>query len=271
MEFLKKNYEKVLLGAVLLGLAVAVGFLPFLISSQKQALKELEESVRPANVKPLTNIDLTVAQAALKRLATPAMIDFGPPNRLFNPMPWQKAADGHLIPVSKVGPSALVVTNINPLFLRLSLDSVNTDASGNATYIIGVEKPGATGNTKSRMQVSCTINPPTKNAAKIFSMLEVKGKPEDPSEIVVQLEDSKERVSISKAKPFERIEGYTAELRYEPEKKRWDNCRVNVKPSPALAFNGEEYNIVAINKDEVVLSAKSNGKKWPLKAHTAAP
>ena len=269
MEFLKKNYEKVLLGLVLLGLAVAVGFLPFVISSQRQALQDLEDSVRPANVKPLTNLDLTIAETALKRSATPAMIDFGPPNRLFNPMPWQKAADGRPIPVAKVGPTALTVTNINPLYLKLSLDSVNTDPSGNATYIIGVEKPGNTGNSKTRMQVSCTLNPPTKNAAKIFSMAEVKGKADDPSEIIVELVDSKERVSIGKNKPFERVEGYMADLRYEPEKKKWDFCRVGSNTRPA--FNGEEYNIVAITKDEVVLSAKSNGKKWTIKAHTAAP
>jgi hypothetical protein len=98
-------------------------------------------------------------------------------------------------------------------------------------------------------------------------MLEVKGKPDDPTEVVVQMEDTKERAIISKTKPFERIEGYMADLRYEPEKKKWDNCRMNARPTPALAFNGEEYNIVALNKDEIVLSAKSNGKKWTIKAN----
>ena len=175
MDFLKKNYEKLLLGVVLLGLAVAVGFLPFLISSQRRALQEQEDSVRPANVKALTNLDLTIAEAALKRVSTPALIDFGPPNRLFNPMPWQKAADGRPIPVAKIGPTALMVTNITPLYLRLSLDSVNVDASSNTTYIIGVEKPAPTGAAKTKMQVSCTLNPLTKNAAKTFSMVEVKG------------------------------------------------------------------------------------------------
>jgi hypothetical protein len=267
MEFLKKNYEKVLLGLVLLGLAVAVGFLPFVISSQREALQSLEDSVRPANVKPLTNLNLTVAEAALKRISSPAMIDFGPPNRLFNPMPWQKGADGQLIPVAKVGPTALIVTNITPLYLRLTLDSVSVDTSGKPSYIIGVEQPGPVGNTKKRMQVSCTMDPITKNAAKVFNMIDVKGKPDDPSEIIVELIDTNERVSISKNKPYERVEGYMADLRYDPEKKRWDDRRVG--STPLLAFNGEEYNIVAITKDEIVLSAKSNGKKWTIKAQTA--
>jgi hypothetical protein len=193
------------------------------------------------------------------------MIDFGPPNRLFNPMPWQKAADGHLIPVAKVGPTALLVTNIRAMYLTLTLDSVSTDPTGNPTYIIGLEKPAATGVGKNRSQHSCT--PTSKN--KSFSMLEVKGKPDDPTELVVQMEDTKERAVITKTKPFERIEGYMADLRYDPEKKKWDNCREKARISPPLGFNGEEYNIVALNKDEIVLSAKSNGKKWTIKANAA--
>lgn len=263
MDFLKKNYEKLLLGIVLIGLIAALGFLPFFIASQKQSLQEKKDSIRPVNVQQLSNLDLTVSEAAVKRAATPAMIDFGPPNRLFNPMPWQKAADGHLIPVSKVGPTALMVTNVRPMYLTISLDSVNVDASGNPTYIIGVEKPSASGVGKSRNQMSCT--PTSKN--KVFSVQEVKGKPEDPTELVLQMEDTKERAVVSKTKPFERIEGYMADLRYEPEKKSWPNCRANARISPPLAFNGEDYNLVALNKDEIVLSAKSNGKKWTIKAN----
>lgn len=265
MDFLKKNYEKLLLGIVLLGLAVAVGFLPFVIASQKQSLQEKKDTVRAVNVKPLTNLDLSLPETALKRAATPATIDFGPPNRLFNPMPWQKASDNRLLPLSKVGPTALLVTNIRTLYLTLSLDQVNTDASGAPTYIIGMEKPSGTGTGKSRSQFSCT--PTAKN--KTFSIVEVKGKPDDPSEIDVQMEDTKEKGVIKKSQPFQRIEGFMVDLRYDPEKKKWDNCRLNVRPNPPLAFNGEEYNIVALNKDEVVLSAKSNGKKWTIKASAA--
>ena len=260
MDFLKKNYEKLLLGVVLLGLAGALASLPFFISSQRSELEDLNQKLRP-NPKPLTNLNLTIAEEALKKAAVPAMIDFGPPNRLFNPMPWQKQADERLIPIAKIGPTALIVTNIQELRLKLSLESVTPpDASGNCSYIIAMEKPAATGTTKTRTSFSCTAT--AKN--KFFTVLEVKGKPEDPTEIVVQMEDTKERAAIGKNKPFERIEGYMADLRYDPEKKKWDNCRINSRPLPT--FNGEEYNIVAINKDEVVLSAKSNGKKWTIKA-----
>src|SRR6266568_4994976 len=102
MDFLKRHYEKVLLGLVLVGLAVAVGVLPFFISSEQQKLRDVTSVVLNPKVKPLTNLDMSLPEQAFKRLASPAVIDFGPPNRLFNPMPWQKAADGKLIPATRV-------------------------------------------------------------------------------------------------------------------------------------------------------------------------
>ena len=61
MDFLKKHYEKVLLGVVLLGLAVAVAFLPFKIASEKQTLEDMRNQLIHPKVKPLTNLDLDPA------------------------------------------------------------------------------------------------------------------------------------------------------------------------------------------------------------------
>lgn len=271
MDFLKKHFEKILLGVVLLGLAVAVAFLPFVIANEKQRLEDMKTSVLHPKVEPLTNLDLSMAQAALKSVAMPVSLDLGPPNRLFNPMPWQKTADGHLVPQDKVGPSALTIVSITPLFMKLTLDSITpADPGGSPQYIIGIEKPAAYGARKIKTQDYCTTNPPTQN--KTFEMLSVNGKPDDP-QVIVKLKDTGETAAISTNKPFERIEGYMADLRYEPEKKHWENCRPNVRTSPPLAFNGEEYNVVAINPREVVLAAKSNGKKWTIAANptNAAP
>src|SRR5512146_1830528 len=140
MEFLKKNYEKILLGVVLLGLAAAVVFMLFYTASEQRRLSELTTNVLNPRVKPLTNIDLSLPEAALRRVATPAVIDLGPPNRLFNPMPWQKR--DRLIPGSKVGPNAIAVTNISPLYLRLTLDKIEPSDTG-VKYLIGIEKQAA--------------------------------------------------------------------------------------------------------------------------------
>jgi hypothetical protein len=266
MDFLKKHYEKVLLGLVLIGLAVAVAILPFFISNEKQKLRDVTSVVLNPKVTPLTNLDMSLPEQALKRVATPPAIDFGPPNRLFNPMPWQKAADGKLIAGTRVGPTSLVVTNITPLYLRLTLDKVDpgTPDSG-PKYVIGIEKQAApTPGQRSKKQTYCTINPPSKNET--FSMVEVKGKADDPAQIIVELRDTGDKVPITKDQPFKRVDGYTADLRYDLEKKTWTGRRVGQQ----ISFNGEDYNIVAINQSEVILSAKVNGKKWTIKANSNA-
>ena len=68
MDFLKKHYEKVLLGAVLLGLAAAVAFLFFKVASEKEELLRKETELTKPRVTPLADLDLTPYQAVLQRL-----------------------------------------------------------------------------------------------------------------------------------------------------------------------------------------------------------
>jgi len=257
MGFLKQHYEKILLGVVLLGLALAAGFLPILISSQKQKIEETRQTLIPKAPKPLTNLDLTVPTNALKRMAAAPIIDFSTKNKLFNPIPWQKRADGTLVKSTKVGPTAASVTNVMPLYLKITLDAVNISDTG-PHYVIGIEKEAARSPAqRPKKQAYCSLN--SKNET--FVLVAVKGKPEDPSELVLQLNDTGEQAVISKEKPFQRVDGYMADVRYDPESRKFPHCRVG----SALAFGGEEYNVVAIAPNEVVISAKSNQKKWTIK------
>ncbi len=266
MDFLKKHYEKVLLGVVLLGLAVAVAFLPLKIANEKQTLLNMRQQLINPKVKPLTNLDLTVPDNTLKRVAVPVTLDFSAPNRLFNPMLWQKAADGHLIKAdeSNIGPKALVITQIIPLYLKLTLDSVTTLGS-EPRYVIGIENEAAA-NAHDRYKRQKFCSPQEKT--ELFTLRGVKATP-NPTNVVVLLElnDTRKRVELSKDQPFRRVDGYMVDLKYPPESKTWKNRRVGAK----LPFNGEEYNIVAISEDEVVLSAKSNQKKWTVKYNASAP
>ncbi len=262
MDFLKKHYEKVLLGVVLLGLAVAVAFLPFKIASEKQALEDMRNQLIHPKVKPLTNLDLTVPDSVLKRMATPAMIDFGPPNKLFNPMPWQKAVDGRLIKVdaTNIGPNALTITKIIPLYLKLTLNEVIVLDQGPRCKI-GIDNEAAVAYRDRKKEKYC--KPGDKN--EVFTVRDIKvpaGNTTNGS-VVLEMNDTGQRVVLTKEQPFRRIEAYMADLKYAPESKTWANPPRRV--GNPLSFNGEEYNIVAITEDEVVLSAKSNQKKWTIK------
>lgn len=257
MDFLKKNYEKLLLAAVILCLAGVAAFLPFKIGSEKQKLQELTTGVLSPRVDPLTNLDLTVTTETLKRAGSPVIANFGPPNKLFSPMPWQKAADGHLIPLddTHIGPQAVTVTDISPLYLIITLDSVSALETG-TKYVIGVQREAAPlARDRSKKQSYTAVGGKTDS----FTLREAQGPAESPTNLVMELKDG-EVVSLSKEKPFRRVEGHMADLKYDPEKKSWRDQRVGA----TLSLNGEDYNVVAISTNEVVLSAKKNQKKWTI-------
>jgi len=263
MDFLKKHYEKVLLGVVLIGLAVAVGFLPFKIADEKQKLQDLSSQRTHPKVPPLTNLDLTMPESAIKRMGVAALIDFSTTNKVFNPMPWQQAKDNHLIPSMKAGPTAAVVTNITPLYLKMTLDSAIVSSDGSARYLIGVEHEAApTPDKRKKKQIGAKVGDKTE----AFFLRAVNGPPDNPTNVVLELLDTGEKAVVSKEQPFKRVDGYMADLKYEPEKKNWHNKRVG----DVLNFNAEDYKVVAITQNEVVLSAPSQ-KKWTLKSSTAPP
>ena len=264
MDFLKKNYEKVLLGAVLIGLAVAVAFLPFKIASEKEKLEEMERNLLHPKIKPLPALDMAPEDNALKLMATPATISFSAPNRLFNPMLWQKAADGHLIKAdsTNIGPYALVMTKMTPLYLKLSFDSMTVLDSG-SRYAIGVEKEASTNAADRRKRQ--TYGPVgTSDKEHTFTLRDAKAAPDNATNVTVNLEltDSGEHLSLTNGQTFKRVDGYMIDLKYPPENKTFNPGR---RVGDELIFNGEKYKIVAISDNELVLSATSNQKKWTVK------
>jgi len=93
-----------------------------------------------------------------------------------------------------------------------------------------------------------------------FTITGVQGPPANPTQLTLQLTDSGEMATLSPNKPFRRVDAYTADLNYSPEDKNWQGQRVG----DILKFAGDQYIIVAISQDQVVLSAASNQKKTTL-------
>ena len=258
MEFLKKHYEKMLLGAVLLGLAGAVVFLYFRVESEKAEDKGNSDKVTHPKITVLAEMDASGVQNVLKRATTPVSMDLAAPHKVFNPVPWQRNGE-HLERFSSTnfGPLAVVVTKLNPLNLELTLDSISVEDNA-AKFFVSVKKEAAVNvSERSKRQTVCRVG--EKNAT--FAVKAVEGPAESPTNVVVELNDSGETAVLSKEKPFQRVDGYTVDLRYPPDK-AWSNRRVGA--SIQLGFNNEEYTIVAINPTELTLKAKSNDKKWSI-------
>jgi hypothetical protein len=258
MDFVKKHYEKILLSVVLLGLMGVLVFMLYLIPSDRQRLADIRLSIISHAVKPLDPLDLTRETNVSARLQSPYKLDFSTTNKLFNPVPWQRKADGMLIKGSQAGPTAAVVTKITPLCLILTLDSIETNEFG-ARYVISMERQAAVlPAQRGKRQHYASVG--EKNET--FTIADVNGSPGDPAQLklILQLTDTGERATLSKDKPFRRTDGYTADLKYDPEGKKWQGQRIGAD----LKFAGDDNIVVAINQDTVILLARSNQKKTTL-------
>ncbi len=262
MDFIKKHYEKIILSIVLLGLVGALLGLPFLISSDQQRMKDLIDTIITTKTAPLPDLNLARQSNAAARLDSVADFDFSTTNKLFNPVEWRRSPDGAVFPI-KTGKEiveACVVTKITPLYFIISFDSVETNITP-PRYVIGVEHQAAL-NPAMRHKQQRYVSLPDDPKKDFFTLVQIKGAPENPDQLVLKLADTGETVSVSKDKPFERVDAYTADLKYDPEKKVF----LGRREGSAVSFGGEDYYIiVAIHQNEVILSAASNQKRTTLR------
>jgi hypothetical protein len=267
MDFVKKHYEKILLGFVLLGLVGALVFLPFMIARDQQQLREMSYGVVHPKAVPLPALNLTNETSVLERLQSPYKLDFSTTNKLFNPVQWQRTPDGRFIKLASGNEAGMaVVTKITPLYLILTLDSVETnDNELGARYVISMERQAsALPAQRGKRQHYASVGEKVGEKDDAFIIREASGSPADfgTLKLTVQLMDTGERATLSKDKPFRRVDGYSADLKYDLEKppKTWQGQRINAN----LRFDADDYIIVAIDQNSVVLSARSNQKKTTL-------
>jgi hypothetical protein len=88
----------------------------------------------------------------------------------------------------------------------------------------------------------------------------VKGAAENPDALIVKLNDSGETVTIPRSQPFKRVDDYSADFRYDPEKKVFHDRRVGDK----VAFGGADYVVVEVSSNQLTLADQSNQKKTSL-------
>ena len=93
-----------------------------------------------------------------------------------------------------------------------------------------------------------------------FSLAEVRGAAENPDSLTLKLVDSGELAVVTKDKPFRRVDAYTADFRYDPEKRVFRGRRTGDK----VSFGGTDYTVADVNQNELILQDLSNQKKTSL-------
>jgi hypothetical protein len=254
MEFLKAHYEKIILSIVLLGLAAAAALMPMKVAEERDKEEARKTSIVNPRVTEMPPVPLTNEAVVIARTEQPERLKLSGEHNLFNPVRWQKGPDGGIYKATEAGPNALQITEITPLHLQVKFEEVIPEPNG-VRYRVSVlnEQHRANGRPTPR-----DAGVGEKN--NMFTIEKVIGNEDNPAGLQLVLAGEKEPIQITREKGYDRVVGYSADLRHPLEKKEWKN----LKPKDELTFGGETYNIVAITQNEVVLSAKSNKKQTVL-------
>src|SRR5436189_3146855 len=199
MEFLKNNYEKVILSVVLLGLAVAAALLSIWVAGEKRALEEIDNQITQTERKELKPVILTTNEIVLQRVVKGTALHLSGEHNLFNPVPWQKMRDGHLIPIRtgrEIGPNAMTITKVSPLYLRIEYEGP-APSTDTVQYRFKVTRETEKSAGK-RVASYSTSAGGAKN--QVFMLREARPK-DNPIEFTLELADTKELVTVTKDKP----------------------------------------------------------------------
>jgi hypothetical protein len=274
MEFLKRHYEKILLCLVLLGLAAAAVWMRMAIERTQENMAPVpaasEAPERPgrggrggrggtaAAADTLAPVDLSTDVVALAQMTNPPPIVLSGDHNLFNPVTWKRKSDGTLLKVIKTGPSALSVTNITKLYTVISYDHASGNGSG--VYVMTIQQHSDPQHPARKVTEYAKKDEKMKSG--LFIIRGIKGDADDPSELDLELPETGENVVVTKDKPYEWVDSYTADLRYEPESTTFSKVHVN----DIIKLEGEQYKIVEITTNAVrvqfIRTTKVTEIKW---------
>lgn len=257
MEFLKKHYEKAVLSLVLLALAVVAVLLFVEVGSFKANLDDQLKNRTGVKKKELQPIDLSGNQAVLKRLSSSIQVPLGGDHPVFTATRWRKTPTGDVVPdTSKAnqGPAAIGAVTTMPLYLTIDFTkSAGTPDSLRYEFAIGREFEKQA-NKRGTLTLSARVGEGVRlpgQKTDLFRLLEVKGSPAEPTELVIQLTAGNERAVLGPKRPFRQVMGHAAQFVYGLEKRAFKNIRVDEN----LPLSGTTYKVVSISESDFVISA----------------
>jgi hypothetical protein len=249
MQFLKKHYEKIILCAVLLGLAAAAISMGAKLEEVQQEVNQPID-VAPSNTKSLVALNLTADQLALAQVTNPPPVILSGKHNLFNPVTWRRKADGELLKILKTGPDALSIINMTPLYTVIAYERASDDGE---IYYFTVLKP-------SGKKIPESAKKDEKTRSGLYILRGIKGAAANPTELQLEILDTQETVWISKGNPYKRVDGYTVEMKYEPESRV-----LKERANETFTLDSEPYKVVEITNDLVRVQSIINSKMTTIK------
>ena len=266
----RQHYEKLILSAALLVFAGAVYYLYQASIAERAAIRKIPEGYDNLKVKGVHPADMTTYTAALKQLEKPPGVDFSHPHFLFNPLVWESRGGGEprkLKTGDEIGPRAMRLVKITPLLMSIAYGSASVagtevDAVVSGYWTFTTNELFAANSPKRLVRAFLSVG--QTNSPAPFIIHEVKGEPKEPSDVVAELKvPAGEQFHLAPGKPYSRVLGHEAELRYLPSPNK---PYVGLRKGASVEIDGQIYKIVDITPNAVVLSDDSNGKQYSITA-----
>jgi hypothetical protein len=259
MEFFKKNYEKVVLSVVLLGLAVAAGLLLKQVADENRRLDDIRNLNLRTAPQELAPMDTTTNLTVLARMQRHERVVLTGTNNLFNPVVWLQRGDQRdkIESGLEVGPAALEIVETKPLYLRVTYLGRN-ESGGVPQYSFRIQREAA---AKASDRAPMTRAFTKEGIQSAGLLLREMRPPEQPTEFVLESLDDKLQMVVSTGNQYESVAGYLVTLRYAPDNRTLRDKRVG----ESIQLDGENYKIVAITEDTVTVEAP-NRLRTTLKA-----
>ena len=264
MDQLKQHFEKGILAVAML----VMGYVAFTLymdadEVQTKIQEQKNERERGGNKAELGKIDMKPYTGALAKLEDTKPLTLSNPHNLFNPVQWRRTPQGTVFKVEKgteIGAGAVRLAKTYPLYLKVEFR--NAAPSGNGfRYRFAITREAAE-RKKDRIRATTSVDGLNlEDIRKIFTLIDVKGAPDNPTSLTLRLNDGGGDITVVKGEVFTRVDGYTADLSYPPNNKHFRNQREGEK----LFFAEDMHNIVAINESEVVLSTASTSKRTTIR------
>ncbi|HMJ89514.1 MAG TPA: hypothetical protein VK530_06840 [Candidatus Acidoferrum sp.] len=251
-----KHYEKVIVALALVAFLGAVVYLYGVRQAEEVKIREYDRTVLKKQGKAVAAVDLALFSNALEKAKNPPALDFGLPHYIFNSVKWQKRPDGSWMKIeqgTEVGGAAMKLVKTTPLSTVITIDR----PTPGGLYMGAVQE--ASTNAGMRRKISQYLSTNNQHTTKLFTLRDIRGTPEKP-EAVVELTTG-EKVPITIDKPYTQVEGFSADLQYPPENQSFNNKRAG----DVISVGGEDYIIVAITENEVVVSARSNNRRTTIR------
>lgn len=261
----KRHWEKALLALALIGLIGAVVYLNQMKSEENTKINEYETGVFRPKPKPFPTVDVNMLSSAMRQATNVSGLNFSPPHNLFNPVKWQKrAANNDRIKAEtglELGIQAVQITKNTPLSTIVTLDA----PSGSGANMSVTMEANSTNYYRQRLRAFVSTNSTDRvhRSSRAFTLRDFRTAADGSAEADIELTDGT-RATVTAAKPFNRIEAYKTDLFYPPENLSLKDRRAG----DTLTVAGEDYIIVAISANEVVVSARSNDRRTTIRNNT---